>query len=59
MTEFNWASDKDGIVKDFPNSRVLLYRYESAWTGTLKVKQNLRNLAVMLLEGLVAKREVR
>ena len=58
-TDFNWASDKEGIVRDFPNARVLLYMYESAWTGPLKVKQFLRNLAWTLLEGLHEKREVR
>ncbi|RYP49043.1 hypothetical protein DL769_011135 [Monosporascus sp. CRB-8-3] len=35
-TGFNWASDKEGIARDFPNARVLLYMYESAWTGQLK-----------------------
>jgi hypothetical protein len=57
---FNWASDKrDGLARDFPKARILLYQYESAWTGTLKVKQFLGGLATNLLYGLKATREVR
>ncbi|KAI1061024.1 hypothetical protein LB507_010091 [Fusarium sp. FIESC RH6] len=56
-TNFNWASDEDGISRDFPNARILLYHSESSWTGALKVKQFLHNLAHTLLEGLKAKRE--
>jgi ankyrin repeat protein len=55
-TGFNWASDKDGIVKEFPSARVLLYMYQSAWVGPLKVKQFIGNLALTLLEGLQEKR---
>ncbi|KAL2674225.1 hypothetical protein Neosp_012676 [[Neocosmospora] mangrovei] len=51
-TKFNWAVDKEGIIKDFPNARVLLYMYESAWMGGFKVKQFLGNLASTLLDGL-------
>ncbi|KAJ4328989.1 hypothetical protein N0V84_000561 [Fusarium piperis] len=51
-TKFNWAVDKEGIIKDFPNARILLYMYESAWMGGLKVKQFLGNLASTLLDGL-------
>ncbi|KAM0425795.1 hypothetical protein ACHAPT_009046 [Fusarium lateritium] len=51
-TGFNWAIDKDGLAKDFPNARILLYMYESAWMGRLKVKQFLGNLASTLLDGL-------
>ncbi|RSM07674.1 hypothetical protein CDV31_008567 [Fusarium ambrosium] len=51
-TKFNWAVDKEGIAKDFPNARILLYMYESAWMGGLKVKQFLGNLAYTLLHGL-------
>lgn len=57
INDFNWTSDKDGIVRDFPKSRVLLYLYESAWTGPLKVKQYLGNLASTLLHGLKINRE--
>ena len=55
--EFNWTSDKDGLQRDFPKSRVLLYLYESAWTGSLKVKQYLGNIASTLLHGLNVNRE--
>lgn len=55
--DFNWATSKDGITKDFPNSRVLLFQYESAWLGAHKVKQTLRNLATTLLMRLDGMRE--
>jgi hypothetical protein len=57
-TNFNWASDEDGISRDFQNARILLYHSESSWTGAIKVKQFLHNLAQTLLEGLKVKREV-
>ncbi len=57
INDFNWTSDKDGLVRDFPKSRVLLYQYESAWTGPLKVKQYLGNLGYTLLHGLKINRE--
>jgi hypothetical protein len=56
-SDFNWMSDKDGIVRDFPKSRILLYQYESAWKGPLKVKQYMGNLGMTLLHGLKIKRE--
>ncbi|KAM0346233.1 hypothetical protein ACHAPU_005658 [Fusarium lateritium] len=55
-TDFNWAS-KDGIACDFPNARILLYHSESSWTGAIKVKQFIGNLAQTLLEGLRIVRE--
>ncbi|KAF5025075.1 hypothetical protein F66182_2844 [Fusarium sp. NRRL 66182] len=55
--DFNWASDKEGICRDFPNARILLYHCESSWTGSIKVKQFLGNLAQTLLDGLKSKRE--
>lgn len=57
-TKFNWAVDKEGIIKDFPNARVLLYMYESAWMGGLKVKQFLGNIASTLLDGIDGIRKV-
>ncbi|CAG1970192.1 unnamed protein product [Fusarium graminearum] len=57
-TGFNWVSDEDGIAREFQNARILLYHSESSWTGAIKVKQFLGNLAQTLLEGLKAKREV-
>ncbi|KAI0015385.1 ankyrin repeat-containing domain protein [Xylariomycetidae sp. FL0641] len=56
-TGFNWASDRDGLARDFPRARILLYMYESAWQGSLKVKQFIRNIAMGLLTGLKSKRE--
>lgn len=55
-TNFNWTTD--GLVRDFPRARILLYMYESAWTGSLKVKQFMSNIAMSLLNGLKSKREV-
>jgi triacylglycerol esterase/lipase EstA (alpha/beta hydrolase family) len=57
-TGFNWVKDEDGIAREFQNARILLYHSESSWTGAIKVKQFLGNLAHTLLEGLHAKREV-
>ena len=57
INAFNWSSDKDGLSRDFPKSRILLYLYESAWTGPLKVKQYLGNLGFALLHGLKINRE--
>ncbi|KAK1448331.1 hypothetical protein CCUS01_11739 [Colletotrichum cuscutae] len=69
---FNWAtgiyegvtknssestSKKDGLARDFPKARILLYQYESAWVGDLKVKTFLRDIAKSMLEGLRANRE--
>ncbi|KAF4958263.1 hypothetical protein FGADI_2429 [Fusarium gaditjirri] len=55
-SDFNWASE-EGIARDFPNARILLYHSESSWTGSIKVKQFLGNLAQTLLEGLKMSRE--
>ncbi|CCF38951.1 hypothetical protein CH063_00303 [Colletotrichum higginsianum] len=69
---FNWAtgiydgvsktssestSKKDGLARDFPRARILLYQYESAWVGDLKVKTFMRDIAKTMLEGLQANRE--
>ncbi|KAH9986355.1 hypothetical protein F4779DRAFT_305512, partial [Xylariaceae sp. FL0662B] len=54
-TKFNWTTE--GLVRDFPRARILLYMYESAWTGALKVKQFMSNVAMTLLNGLRSKRE--
>ncbi|KAL2876056.1 hypothetical protein SGCOL_008760 [Colletotrichum sp. CLE4] len=51
------ASKKDGLARDFPKARILLYQYESAWVGDLKVKTFLRDIAKSMLEGLQANRE--
>ncbi|KAI1175489.1 hypothetical protein F4777DRAFT_550113 [Nemania sp. FL0916] len=54
-TKFNWTTE--ALVKDFPKSRVLLYKYQSAWTGALKVKQFMANIAMALLTSLQSERE--
>ncbi|KAK6088814.1 hypothetical protein SCUP234_00018 [Seiridium cupressi] len=56
-TDWNWMTSADGLIRDFPRARVLLYLYESAWTGALKVKQFLSNISMALLVGLRSKRE--
>ncbi|KAF3287277.1 hypothetical protein TWF970_007007 [Orbilia oligospora] len=55
--EFNWLTDRDGLAKEFPRARILLYMYQSAWTGPLKVRQFMSNLAMTLLYGLKEKRK--
>lgn len=56
-TGFNWTTHEDGIIKDFPRARVMLYMYESAWIGSLKVKgQVMSNIAMTLLVCLQSKR---
>lgn len=55
---FNWITDeKEGIARDFPKARLMLYQYESAWVGDLKVHQYMQNIARTLLVDLDAKRE--
>ncbi|KAK1983503.1 ankyrin repeat-containing domain protein [Colletotrichum cereale] len=69
---FNWATGiydgvtknssestnkKDGLARDFPRARILLYQYESAWIGDLKVRAFLRDIAKSMLESLQASRE--
>ncbi|KAL7940787.1 hypothetical protein V8C42DRAFT_336550 [Trichoderma barbatum] len=56
-TEFNWTTHADGLQRDFPRARLLLYMYDSAWIGQLKVKQFMGNIAMGLLVGLRSKRE--
>ncbi|KAK6342278.1 hypothetical protein TWF730_001754 [Orbilia blumenaviensis] len=55
--EFNWLIDRDGLAKEFPRARILLYMYQSAWTTPLKVRQFMSNLAMTLLYGLKEKRK--
>ncbi|KAM7213105.1 hypothetical protein V8F06_011528 [Rhypophila decipiens] len=54
---FNWLNDKkDGLPKDFPNARIILFQYASAYHGAFKVRQYLTNIARTLLERLHAGR---
>lgn len=58
--DFNWTKDpKEGLARDYPKARFLLFQYESSWTGGLKVKQNIYNIAITLLVGLRSTREQR
>lgn len=57
-SDFNWMKDETGIQSQFPRARILLYKYESAYNGGFKVKQDIENLANTLLVALSAKREV-
>lgn len=54
-TEFNWTTE--ALARDFPKARLLLYKYESAWSGALKVKQFMANLAMAMLISLQSQRE--
>lgn len=57
---FNWMLDDDGLIKEFPKARILLYMYESAFYGSLKIPyQNLNNLGEGLLSALADRRQVR
>jgi hypothetical protein len=53
---FNWIADKTGLQKQFPYARILLYKYESAWRGALKVQQYIDSIAAGLLQLLRDKR---
>lgn len=55
-TGFNWTTE--GLMKDYPNARMLLFMYESAWTGDIKVDQNMGNIANQLLKALKSLRKV-
>lgn len=58
VTKFNWITDyKEGLARDFPKARLMLYQYESAWTGDLKVNQYMRNIANTMLVDLHDRRE--
>lgn len=57
-TKFNWITDqKEGLARDFPKARLMLYQYESAWKGDLKVSQYMRNIANTMLVDLHDRRE--
>ncbi|KAK0724623.1 hypothetical protein B0H67DRAFT_568395 [Lasiosphaeris hirsuta] len=56
-TEWNWTTSPDGLIKDFPRARILLYMYESAWNGPLKVKNYMSNIALTLLTALRSMRQ--
>ncbi|RFU82165.1 multiple ankyrin repeats single kh domain-containing [Trichoderma arundinaceum] len=55
--DFNWITHKEGLQREFPRARLLLYKYESAYLGGFKVKQFIGNLSHALLAGLKSKRE--
>ncbi|KAI1435994.1 hypothetical protein GGR50DRAFT_702209 [Xylaria sp. CBS 124048] len=49
-THFNWTTE--ALVKDFPKSRLLLYRYSSEWMEKRKANRILPDLAMAMLTGL-------
>ncbi|KAM7202604.1 hypothetical protein V8F20_004393 [Naviculisporaceae sp. PSN 640] len=51
-TGFNWVSNKEGLARDFPRARILVYTYESVWMGNLRAKRHIENQALNLLYGL-------
>ena len=57
--DFNWIKDKDGLARDFPKARLLLFQYESAWAGGLRVKQFIQNIAFTLCMAIRSCREQR
>lgn len=57
-SSFNWLEDADGLARAFPQARIMLYDYASAWIGALKVRATMRSICLWLLEDLNAKRKV-
>lgn len=55
---FNWLKDKCGLPTDFPDARIMLYAYASAYQGRFKMKQFIRIIAAGLLDRLQERREV-
>ncbi|PQE13411.1 multiple ankyrin repeats single kh domain-containing protein [Rutstroemia sp. NJR-2017a BVV2] len=56
-TGWNWMKSADGLQGSFPKARILLYKYQSAWQGPLKVSQFLDNISKVLLVALRSGRE--
>ncbi|KAI0904424.1 ankyrin repeat-containing domain protein [Ustulina deusta] len=54
---FNWLKDKCGLPTDFPDARIMLYAYASAYQGRFKMKQFIRIIAAGLLDRLQERRE--
>ncbi|KAK4199784.1 hypothetical protein QBC40DRAFT_254670 [Triangularia verruculosa] len=54
---FNWLKNKDGLQKDFPKGRIMLYHYASAYRGDFKIRQYMSNIADTMLVSLQQKRE--
>lgn len=55
---FNWLSDGDGLQKDFPQVRIMLYQYNSQYRGANSVDSPLDTIASELLSALQVKRKV-
>lgn len=55
--DWNWMASADGIRGAFPKARILLYTYESAWQGQLRVNQFMDNISKTLLVALRSRRE--
>ena len=56
-TTFNWLKDKGGLQTDFPNSRIMKYKYASAYQGAYKIDQRLEKISSKLLDALQDKRD--
>lgn len=56
---FNWLRDREGLAHLFPQSRIMLYDYASAWQGSRKVRATMKSVCVFLLEMLKENRKVR
>ncbi|KAL4409756.1 hypothetical protein CABS03_09595 [Colletotrichum abscissum] len=54
---YHWLKDDDGLAKDFPSARIMLFAYSSAYAKRFKMKQYMVNLAAELLEALNLRRE--
>ena len=55
---FNWLRDADGLQKEFPLCRILLYQYNSRHRGPHKVDKPLKDIASEFVFELQAERVV-
>ncbi|PVH92061.1 ankyrin [Periconia macrospinosa] len=46
---WNWIMNSDGLHKEFPKARIMLYHYSSAWCGTYRVQTRFDDIASGLL----------
>ncbi|KAF2148555.1 hypothetical protein K461DRAFT_232934, partial [Myriangium duriaei CBS 260.36] len=54
---FNWISDPNGLIKLYPNSRIMLYDFASAWHGSKRVRATLKSICTVLLDNLLEVRK--
>ncbi|KAK4978325.1 hypothetical protein LTR28_006158 [Elasticomyces elasticus] len=55
---YNWLNNGEGLRKDFPRARIMLYQYNSQYKGANNVDSPLDTIASELLTALQASRKV-